>query len=178
MAGFAPRAVVAALCLATAAAGCRGSWEEQAIRAYNEATILAYRTGDLSGMEKVAMPDEARKVTALVDLKRAEKLVLESSLDRLEVLKSEPVGPDGATVETRERWTYQDRPLTPGTAPGTRFVAEMTMRYECVRDEGLWKVAQVRTLTNEFIEPKGFRPGGHGKEHAGTGAGGDAKEDH
>lgn len=147
------------------AAACRDSWEEGAIRAYNEAAIIAYRTGDPSGLERVAMPDEIRKITALIDLKRADNLVLESSLERLDVLETRATGPDGATVETRERWTYQDRPLTPGAAPGTRFVADMTMRYEYVRKDGLWKVDGIRTLSNEFLEPKGFKADGHGKQH-------------
>lgn len=157
--------MVAALMGALVVTACRDSWEEGAIRAYNEAAIIAYRTGDLSGLEKVAMPDEIRKITALIDLKRADKLVLESSLDRLEVLETRAIGPDGATVETRERWTYQDRPLTPGAVPGARFVADMTMRYEYVRKDGLWKVDGIRTLTNEFIEPKGFKVDGHAKQH-------------
>ncbi len=149
--------------LVTTSVACRDSWEERAIRAYNDAAIIAYRTGALSGLEKVALPDEIRKITALVDLKRADKLVLESSLDGLEILESEPAGPDAAVVETKETWTYQDRPLTPGAAPGTRFVSMMTMRYECTRKDGVWKVDKVRTLTNEFLEPKDFRVDGHGK---------------
>lgn len=171
-------AALTVLLIALAATACRESWEERTIRSYNDAAIVAYRTGDMSGLETVATADEVRKVTALVDLKRAEKLVLESSLDRLEVLKSESVGPDGAVVETRERWTYQDRPLTPGAPPGTRFVSEMTMRYECTRVGGEWKIEKVRTLTNEFLEPKGFRAEGHGKQHGGTGPEGGAKESH
>lgn len=149
-------AVVVTALLSVGWLGCGSDWATALIRDYNEASIVAFRTGELSKLEAVASEDEARKVVTLVDLKKSQNLVLESSLDALELVSTNMTGKDGAIVETRETWTYQDRPLRPGDAPGTRFVARMKMRYDCSRTNRVWKVSKVVTLSNEFLEPRGF----------------------
>jgi hypothetical protein len=101
----------------------------------------------------------------LVDLKSASKLVLESELQSLEVTKVERPSPEAMVVETRERWRYHDRPLEPGRPAGPLFVADMVLSYELERAKvGGWRVSRGRTLSTEYLEPKGFRlegPRGH-----------------
>ncbi len=141
---------------------------EQAIRGYDDAAILAYRTRDVEPLKRFATQGEWGRVAVLVDLKTAGKLVLESELLSLAVDRVERTGPDGLAAETRERWRYHDRPLDPGAARPPTFVADMRMRYELVRSDGGWKVDRTRTLENTYVEPKGFtlephqRPG-HGE---------------
>lgn len=128
------------------------------MRAYNEAAIVAYRTHDLSRLSEVATDRETRKVLALVDLRSSNRLVLESELQSLEVADVQRPGPDLMAVRTRERWRYRDRPLDPGKPQGTVFVSDMTLEYGILQQgAGQWKVDGVRTLSNEFLEPKGFR---------------------
>ncbi len=152
---------VGAVVLAGAfAAGCSTERREaeHAVRAYNEAAILAYRTRDLAPLREVATEKEWGKVVVLVDLKTAAGLVLESELENLEVTRAEKPSPDLLKAATRERWRYHDRPLRPGRPPGTVFVANMTLEYDFVREGGRWKLDAARTLSNEYVEPKGFRP--------------------
>src|SRR5512138_1642905 len=88
------------------------------VREYDDALVKAYGASDPAGMEAVAAKKEAERVRVLIDLKRNARLVLESRIESFEVLRTEASG-DGATVETRERWRYHDRPLDPGARPGT-----------------------------------------------------------
>ncbi len=155
-----------ALAALTALAACgQGARDrraaEQAIRGYDDAAILAYRTRDLEPLRRFATQGEWGRVVVLVDLKTAGKLVLESELQSLKVDRVERSGPDGLVAETRERWRYHDRPLDPGAARPPTFVADMRMRYELVRSDGAWKVDRTRTLENAYLEPKGYGAGGH-----------------
>ncbi len=134
---------------------------ERAIRGYDDAAILAYRTRDLEPLKRFATAGEWGRVVVLVDLKSAAKLVLESELQSLAVERVERTGPDGLLAETRERWRYHDRPLVPGAARPPTFVADMRMRYEVVRVDGAWRVDRTRTLESTYLEPKGFTPDRH-----------------
>lgn len=138
-----------ALALAALAACARSDREAaEAVREYDEALVLAYRTGDVSRLSRVAAPGEVARVQVLVDLKAGSGLVLESTLESLETIRVETSRPGAATVETRERWRYFDRHLRPGEPPGPTIVAEMAMRYDLVREDGRWKVREVRTLAS------------------------------
>jgi len=156
------RDVMAALMLLAA---CSGSDRElgKAVGDYDDALVRAYATADASRLSEVATAKEAGRVQVLLDLKSNAKLVLESKIESFEVTRASSSG-DSATVETRERWRYHDRHLKPGEPQGPDFVAEMAMRYELLREGGRWKVASVSTLSNEYLEPKGLKPGGaHGQ---------------
>jgi hypothetical protein len=132
-----------------------------ALRAYNEALVLAYRTSDPTVLADVASERELQKVWVLIDLKKSNRLVLESTLEALEVTAAESCGTGCMVARTRERWRYYDRPLDPGRPPGTVFVVDTTLRYELVRREGRWEVAKGETLTNDYLEPPGYRPEEH-----------------
>lgn len=164
-------ALLAAVALTASLAACRDRADaeaERAVRDYDEALVQAFRASDAAPIRRVALEKEANRVVVLVDLKRSNGLVLESTLERLEVTGTSRTGPAGRTVETFERWRYFDRPLAPGRAPGTVFVAQMRMRYELGREDGRWKVESVRTLSSEYLEPKGFaREAPHGTGGAG-----------
>lgn len=154
---------VLALGLLPLAAGCRGSRVERdaeaAVRAYNEALVVAYRTNDPRGLERVAGAHEVRKLTALIDLKRNGNLALESKVEELEIIAVERSGPDGLEVRTRERWRYWDRALKPGMPAGPVFVADLWMRWKLGREAGVWKILEGKTERSEYLEPKGFQPG-------------------
>lgn len=129
-----------------------------AVRAYNEALIVAYRTNDPRGLEKVAGEREVRKLIALIDLKRSGNLALESQLEEFEVLGVEASGAGAATVRTRERWRYRDRALKPGMSPGPSYRADMWMTWDLGLENGTWKVLKGSTDRSEYLEPAGFRP--------------------
>jgi hypothetical protein len=146
-------------------AACSGSERElgRAVREYDDALVRAYALADASRLPDAATAKEAARVQVLLDLKSNGKLVLESKIEAFEVTRASSTG-DSATAETRERWRYHDRSLKPGEPQGPEFVADMAMRYELVREGGRWKVASVATLSNEYLEPKGLKPGGaHGQ---------------
>lgn len=136
----------------------------RAVRAYDEALVRAYKLNDPAGLSKVATAAEVRRLAALIDLKVAARLVLESTLEELEVVRAEAApGGRSAAVETRERWRYFDRRLAPGQPPGPVFVAAMRMHYELVREGGTLKVREVRTLSNEYLQGGApAPPRGHG----------------
>ncbi len=148
------------LLAAALATGCHSdrSTASAAIRAYDEELVRAFRTSDHGGLAAVAAPKEAERIRVLVDMKRAARVVLESELQGLEVTAATQAGPDAMTAEARERWRYHDRPLDPGRPPGTVYVSDMTLRYHLRLDGGAWKVAEVDTLANHYLEPAGFSP--------------------
>lgn len=158
-----PRSLASAIGITIAICGCarwRAAHEaEAALRAYNDALVVAYRTNDPRGLEAVAGPQELRKLIALIDLKRGAHLALESRLERLDVLDVSLTGTDTATLRTRERWRYWDRALRPGMPAGRVFVAEMWMRWDVGSEGGRWRVLGGRTEQSEYLEPPGFRPG-------------------
>lgn len=160
--------VLGACLLALAGCGGRAGDAAKAVREYDAALVRAFRMSDPSRMTEVATQQEADRIRVIADLKAASRLVLESTLERLDVRSSEVAGGgQRATVETAERWRYFDRALTPGRSPGTVIVSEMRMRYDLVWEGGRWKVGRVTTLSNEVLEPKGFKlDSGHGEHGA------------
>lgn len=151
---------VCALAFVCAAlSGCNADRREAEalVRAYNEAAIVAYRTRSFDDVKKVATQKEWGRVVVLVDLKTANELVLESELQALEITAIEKPNDELLEVSTKERWRYWDRPLKPGAAAGTVFVAQMTLTYDFVREDGAWKLSSARTLTNDYLEPPGFK---------------------
>ena len=165
------RLVAAVVVLACAACAGERRDAEAAVRAYNEALIAAYRSNDASGLREVATPEEYRKVVALVDLKKAAGLVLESRLESLALESAVYSGEAGLQAQTQERWRYHDRAVRPGAPVGPEFVAVMKMEYRLVRAEERWKVREVRTLSNEFLEPRGHKLSAPAPTHGGVDAG-------
>jgi hypothetical protein len=131
---------------------------EAAVRRYNEVAIAAYRANDPSRLREVATAREARKVFALVDLKKASEVVLESTLLRLSVKGIERISDERMTVETEERWRYHDRPLQPGVPPGSELLADMHVRYDVFREDGAWKVSGVAVPWNQYYDPVTEQP--------------------
>jgi hypothetical protein len=152
-------ALVSALLLA---AGCGADRREaeRAVRAYNDAAILAYRTRDFGPLQEVATKGEWGRVVVLVDLKTASRLVLESELQSLEITGVTRPSPEAMVVRSRERWRYHDRPLDPGRPQGQQFVADMVLEYQFAREGGRWKLDRAKTISTEYLEPKGVVPGG------------------
>jgi len=145
---------------AAVAAGCGSARREaeEAVRAYDEALVAAFRASDPRGLAHRVTDRELRKATTLIDLKNGSGLVLESALESLEVLEASRPAPDRLLASTRERWRYFDRPLDPAASPGPTVVAVMDLDYELVREAGAWKVDRVRGKSTQYLEPKGFKP--------------------
>ena len=157
-------AAVAFLCATLPGCNADKREAEALVRAYNEAAIVAYRTRAFEGLQQTATRKEWGRVVVLVDLKSANDLVLESELQALEIASVQKLSDDLMKVGTRERWRYWDRPLKPGAPAGTVFVADMTLSYDFVREDGRWKMSSARTLTNEYLEPAGFSLAPHGSD--------------
>ena len=131
-----------------AACSSSGVDARKVIAAYNEAVIQAHRTGDISKLTEVADAREARAIAVTVDTKRSAGLVLEATLESLEIEAVKKGSEKDMTVETKERWRYFDRRLAPGASPGPVISADMKMRYICALQDGRWKVAQIETIAN------------------------------
>ena len=134
---------------------------ERAVDAYCHALVVAYRTSDPDALRPVTTEKEWRKVFTLIDLKRADGLVLESELESSVVTDVAQSVSGDMTVATTERWRYFDRPIELGRPPGTEFVVEMDLVYTFVDESGVWKMDEATTLRHEYIEPSGYRPAGH-----------------
>jgi len=119
------------------------------VSAYNKASIHAFRTSDFSLLGNVAGDKELRVIKVLVESKQYGGVVLESTLEKLELVSVKESGTTGMIVDTKERWRYYDRPLSPKMPPGPVFVGEMTMRYDCSKASGKWKVMKVTTIANK-----------------------------
>jgi hypothetical protein len=166
---------------ALVAASCGGPRRdaEQALRRYDDGLIAAYRGNDPSKLPEVATPKEYRKVVALIDLKRGQGVALESAVEAVQVTEVKRATPEALTFVAKERWRYRNVPSAPGPPAGPTVVAEMTIEYDFVRMDGRWKMDEGRTLAVDYLEPKGYRPGGahvggHGEEtKGGAGAGGE-----
>lgn len=131
---------------------------ERAVRAYCDAVVVAYRTGNADVVLPVATEKEWRKIFTLIDIKRADGLVLESELESLAVERVEQPNPGLMTVVAKERWRYFDRPIELGRPPGTEFVVEMELLYTFVDEDGAWKMDQATTRRHEYLEPEGYLP--------------------
>ena len=146
------------LLVALAAAACARPERDAAaaVRRYDDALVRAYRRADAAGLAEVATADEVRRVTALIDLKSAARLVLESEIAAFQVDRA-AADPSGTAiaVETTERWRYFDRHLVPGEPPGPTFESDMKMRYDLVREGGAWKVRSVTTISNRLAPSPG-----------------------
>jgi hypothetical protein len=147
--------LVISAALIFAGIACTGNDEAlKIVRAYNDAVIMAYRTGDTGRLPAVAGEREARVIGVLIATKRSAGLVLESSLEHLDVVRFDKTSPGAALVETRERWRYYDRPLKPGGAAGQIIQAEMKVQYTCERTGSVWRVMNVKVLDNAFLDRK------------------------
>lgn len=124
------------------------------VRAYNDAVILAHRTGDTSRLAGVAGESEARIVSVLVATKRGSGLVLEATLEHLAVDRVQKTSAATMVIETNERWRYFDRPLQPGGNPAQPILAAMKVLYECERSAGAWKVMKVKVLEHVILDGK------------------------
>ena len=152
-------ALLAAALVAAAAGslGCGGDRREaEALaRGYVTALAAAYRQNDPAPVAPLVGARHLRKVSTLIDLKRTARLVLESEVESLEVTAVERTAPDRLVVRTRERWSYQDRPLDPGASPGPRHVVLLALEYAFLREGGAWKLDEAKALSSEVLEPKG-----------------------
>jgi len=145
----------------TVTSGCGDDLQtegERAVRAYCEAVIIAYRTGDADTVLPVATEREWRKIFTLIDVKQANGLVLESELEKLDVTSVDQPNSGFMTVAATERWRYFDRPIELGKPPATEFVVEMDLVYSFVDKDGVWKMDEATTRRHEYIEPDGHRP--------------------
>jgi len=128
---------------------------ETVVRSYCEAVIVAYRSLDSEAVRPLTTDKEWRKLVVLIDLKRANRLVLESTLEELEVTAVGHPSPGVMTVGTTERWRYFDRPLDVGRPVGSELVVEMDLEYSFVERDGAWLMDQARTLRHDYLEPEG-----------------------
>jgi len=145
------RALLFVTSLATLAAtpllGCSSPLRqgEHAVREYNTALVAAYRQSDASLLDPFASAAEVNRVKVLIEWKQSAGLVLESTLESLEVVRVETPTPDTLEVETRERWRYFDRAVRPGVTGRPEVTASMRLHYRFVR-QATWQLERVSTL--------------------------------
>ena len=152
------RALSLLAALSAAAACATRNDPAAAVRRYAEVVSAAYREDDPSRLPDVATAREARRIAAVLERKRGDGLVFDARLLELEVLGTEAVGDDRATVRTTERWRCWDRPLRPGVAGGREYLAQLGTRYSLVRDGARWKVADTSAPAVQYYDPVSERP--------------------
>lgn len=141
------RGAVVALALALAA--CQRERlppDEHAARTavvrYNEALVLAYRSGNAAPMRDVALPAEVDRVDSTIRALAAEGRYMEARQ-----VESRVVGvtvnprPDGVTlVETVEAWEYEHRALDARDRAAPAKRAKYRLVYDLVRRDGRFVV--------------------------------------
>ena len=128
---------------AAACSACGPSDEEvvRAVRSYDERLIEAYRTSDARLIEPLTGEEEARKITALIGVKRDMGITLDAELVEFEVRAIERRGNE-LVVSTAERWYYQDRRIGTGERVGEDSRDRYWMRYHLRKERrGLVVVA-------------------------------------
>jgi hypothetical protein len=148
------RHILFLLLLLLAVGGCQqpaGKQFEIVIRDYNKEAINAYRTGDTKPLRAFASEKESNKVQVLVDIKRNNGLILESELQKLEILESKKSSVDVWTVRTKERWSYHDQPMKAGQPPGKTIIADMVLVYTLQQGKAEWKVENVKAESTSYL---------------------------
>lgn len=142
---------------------------ERAIRRYNSVVVEAYRAADPDLVERVAGPEEAKRITGLIGVHLDRGRVLDAELVRLDVegVRREPEG--GLLVATAERWRYREVDVAKGVPVGEGSEDRYRMTYHLRKHDGSWIVESIR-----FAEPPqvgrrlaGWEDGGrirHGEE--------------
>jgi hypothetical protein len=147
-----PRAVAGALLAWLALAACqreRISADEHAARTavvrYNEALVLAYRSGSPDPLREAAVPAEVERVDGIIRSLAAEGKYMEARQTEVRFLGTTiNPNPDGVTlVNAVETWTYEHRPLTAREAPVPGKRAKYRLEYDLVRREGRFVVNRI-----------------------------------
>ena len=81
-------------------------------------------------------------------------LVLESQLLSLTTDSCNKTGDDAMQATTTERWSYFDRSLKVGGAPGKTIESEMKLKYFLKKESGVWKVEKVEGISQKTLDQK------------------------
>jgi hypothetical protein len=147
-----PRAALPALLAALALAACqreRLSADEHAARTavlrYNEALVLAYRSGNVGVLRDAAVPVELERVDGIIRSLAAEGKYLEARPPEIRFLfTTVNPRPDTVTlVNTIETWTYEHRSLAARDAPAPSRRAKYRLEYDLVRKDGGFVVNRI-----------------------------------
>lgn len=111
-----------------------------AVRAYNKALVSAYRQNDPAPLRDFATDREFNKVSHLIEDILSQSLIMEAELERMRIEKVERWGPDNVVVTTKENWRYRRINVKTKEEAKPLTSIEYHMRYNMVREKGLWKV--------------------------------------
>ena len=161
--GTTPRVALPALLAALALAACqreRLSADEHAARTavlrYNEALVLAYRSGSADVLRDAAAPAEIERVGGIIRSLAADGRFLEARPPEIRFLFTTiNPKPDGVTlVNTVETWTYEHRSLAARDTPVPQRRLKYRLEYDLVRRDGGFVVHRI--VEHEL--PPGERP--------------------
>jgi hypothetical protein len=147
-----PRAVAGALLAWLALAACqreRISADEHAARTavvrYNEALVLAYRSGRADVMRDVAVAAEVDRADGIIRSLASDGRYMEARQTEVRFLSTTiNPRPDGVTlVNTVETWAYEHRSLAARDAPAPAKRAKYRLEYDLVRREGRFVVNRI-----------------------------------
>lgn len=134
-----------ALALCWACGRVSESEARQLVLRYNQAVSEAYRRCDLQLIDPVVAPDcvAGRNLTGLIGVRMDMGLSLDAHLQEL-VLTRITQEEDQLQVQTRERWTYQDRRIGTGEGVGDPSEDRYELLYRFQRMGGTWMVTETR----------------------------------
>ncbi len=117
----------------------------QLVEGYNKAVSEAYRRADVKLTDGIVGPNEGRKLTGLIGVRRDMGVTLDSKLLELEMVS---VGQDEENkwleVQTKEKWYYLDRRIGTGEQVGGDSTDEYEMVYQFIWDSERWLVDKIK----------------------------------
>jgi hypothetical protein len=113
-----------------------------AVTRYDEALVLAYRSGRADVLRDVAVPEEVERVAGIIEALAREGRYLEARQPELRFLGTTiNAKPDGVSlVNTVETWTYEHRSLSSRDSPTPIKRAKYRLEYDLVRRDGRFVV--------------------------------------
>jgi hypothetical protein len=124
----------------------------QLVERYHRALAEGFRQGNVDLVDPVVLPQQGRRLAALIGAARSAGVVLDPEILGLEVTAFSQVG-GVLRIQTTERWRYRHRTVDSGDPVGDASEDSYELVYILKYDNTTWKVDQVDVLST----PDGVR---------------------
>ncbi|GAB4284715.1 MAG: hypothetical protein Kow0067_06790 [Coriobacteriia bacterium] len=148
-------AIIGLLALLTFSAGCADAAEadevRESVRAYNDALVAGLSDLDMNALSGTATREQAQREYSLMAALGESRVRMLATVVDIEFGEVEFPAEDRASVTTTETWDYRHESLdTSETVREERGVV-YHLRYDLVRQDGVWLVSGVTSLDD--VEP-------------------------
>jgi hypothetical protein len=126
---------------------------KETILQYNQFLVEGYAKMDMTQLQKVATPEQARKVYQHMAALAEANIRMESQLVDIQFLDVQLPEENVAQVKTRETWNYTHVNIDT-KMPGQTIVEGLiyALSYELVMEHGQWFVSCVTVLEEHKVE--------------------------